>query len=83
MQTPYTKAQIKGARKRIQNSLTGCYAGETRLHLIIGCEEHKVARAMADEPNAQIVGVKIKGSKYEAFAPTRDTLERKGFKWNK
>ncbi len=81
MSTPYTKAQIKGARKRIQNSLTGLYAGEEVLSLIVGTEEHKVALAMSQEENAQITAGRIYRKKtksgHQFFVPVQDTFPYK------
>lgn len=82
MQTPYTAAQKKGARIRIQRNLTGCYAGEYRAGWLIGTEEHKVAIEMANETDSQIVGGDIRGE-YEWFAPRVDAMPYMGFKWNR
>lgn len=88
METPYTPAQKKGARIRIQKSLTSCYANEFRLGLLINSEECKVAMEMTREAGAQIVTeplprVDEKGRFYQYFAPKEDAMPHKGFKWNR
>jgi hypothetical protein len=79
---PYTKEQLKGARRSIQKSLTGCYKGEFRLGLLLKTEECAVALTMSQESGAQIMAGEIKGN-YQYFAPKQDTFTYLGFKWNR